>query len=375
MKKIAILGSTGSIGRQVLDVVEKNRDKYEVVAISANTSIELLEEQIKKFNPEIIAVYNKEQAEILKKKFPLKNIVFGMDGLIDVATCDSDIVISAIVGSIGLIPTIRAIEKNKVIGLANKEVLVSAGEYVMRLAKEKKATLLPIDSEHNAIFQCLKGEDKKNIKRLILTASGGPFLKYNSEQFKDISLKDALVHNYSMGRKITVDCSTLMNKGLEVIEAHYLFDIPVDKIEVVIHPQSIVHSMVEFIDGSIKAQMSNPNMIIPIQYVLSYPDRIKNDISFDFSKSFNLEFLPPDYDKFTCLRLAIDSLKKKKSFSCYLNAANEVLVNRFMENDIGWHEIAEKLQRLLSFHRPKNMLDLNTILEVDEQARKEAKEI
>jgi 1-deoxy-D-xylulose-5-phosphate reductoisomerase len=290
---------------------------------------------------------------------------------------DIDIVICAISGNIALLPTMKAIEKGKIIGLANKEVLVSAGELMIKKAREHKAVLLPIDSEHNAIFQCLVGEKKEEIHRLLLTASGGPFFHLSKDQLQKISYKDALLHpTYSMGKKITIDSSTLMNKGLEVIEAHFLFDIPLDRIDVVIHPQSIVHSMVEFIDGSIKAQLSKPDMRVPIQYVLTYPNREKTSGHyFDFTQMHNLQFFPPDFDKFRCLQLAIEALRSKQSYPCYLNAANEILVGRFLNQEISWCDIAKKLDKLMSSHQAVNMLNLEMVFEVDKLARTEAKYI
>jgi 1-deoxy-D-xylulose-5-phosphate reductoisomerase len=272
-----------------------------------------------------------------------------MEGLLEVASHPSvNYVVSAMTGAIGILPTAQAIKEGKTIGLANKEVLVSAGAYIMQLAKENNVSIIPIDSEHSAIFQCLQGNSFKDVRRLILTASGGPFLHTPQEDLASITVEKALAHpTWQMGPKVTVDSSTLMNKGFEVIEAHFLFDIPIDKIEVVIHPQSIIHSFVEYIDGSILAQMSEPNMMMPIQYALTYPERRESPLEpFAFAKHGSLQFFPPDIQKFQCLDLAFKALAQGGSAPCYLNAANEVLVGRFCRKEIGWHEIGIKLESL-----------------------------
>ncbi|NGX56494.1 MAG: 1-deoxy-D-xylulose 5-phosphate reductoisomerase [Candidatus Anoxychlamydiales bacterium] len=372
MKKISILGSTGSIGKTTLDVIRQNPNLYEVIALSANTNILEIEKQAREFNPKIIAIFDEKKAKELRKKIPNIKIVSGLDGLIEIVSLDEvDFVMSSICGFIGLIPTIHAIKKNKTIGLANKEVMVSAGDFVNSLLDKHSAKLIPVDSEHNAIFQCLKNEKTKDVKRIILTASGGPFFNYSIEKLSKITLNDALNHpTYKMGKKISVDSSTLMNKGLEIIEAYHLFKLDIDQIDVVIHPQSIIHSFVEFIDGSILAQMSKPNMYIPISYSLSYPNRIKSNIEkFDFIKNDKLSFFQPDLEKFKCLRLAIDAIKEKKSYPCFLNAANEVLVEKFLNKKISYLDISNKLEQLITFHKTKDMLSLDDILEVDKQAR------
>jgi len=381
-KKIAILGSTGSIGTSTLKIIKQNQKIYDVVAIAANSNIEELEKQANIFKPKIIAVFNEKKANDLKKRLSshLKiKVISSLDGLIEIVTLDEiDFVMMAIQGSIALKPTIEAIKAKKVIGLANKEVLVAAGDLINKLKKEHRACIIPVDSEHSAIFQCLKNENEnenlKNIKRLILTASGGPFLNVEEKKLKNISLKDALTHpNFSMGAKITVDSSTMMNKGLEIIEAYHLFDVKKEDIDVIVHPEQIIHSMVEFQDSSILAQMSEPTMDIPISYALSYPKREKSMIQkFDFIKNNKFTFYEPDLNKFLCLKLAKESLKISKSMPCFMNMANEVLVKRFLKNEISWLDISKKLEKLMSFHSPKNMLDLKDILDVEEEASKKA---
>jgi 1-deoxy-D-xylulose-5-phosphate reductoisomerase len=378
MKKVSILGSTGSIGSTTLKVIKGSKNLYEVYALAANSNIEKLEKQAKEFKPKIIAVFNKTKAKELKKRLVNTKIVSSIEGLIEVATHpDVDFVMSAISGSIGLIPTIEAIKAKKIIGLANKEVLVAAGDLVNQLLKKYNTILVPVDSEHSAIFQCLKNENNKNIKRLILTASGGPFLNYSKENLKNILLSDALKHpNFKMGKKNTIDSSTMMNKGLEVIEAYYLFNVVQKQIDVVIHPEQIIHSMVEFIDGSILAQMSEPSMEVPIRYALSYPKREKSTIQkFDFVKNSTLSFFEPDMQKFLCLSLAIDALKIKKSMPCFMNKANEVLIQKFLNNKISWLDISKKLEKLMSSHTPENLLDLKTVMEVEKEAIQKAKRI
>jgi 1-deoxy-D-xylulose-5-phosphate reductoisomerase len=369
-KFISLLGSTGSIGINSLKVI-KNINA-EVVALAVKNNIDLLEEQISEFNPKIVAVYDEIKAEELKKRITGIKILSGMKGVIEVASItEANFVISAISGALGLLPTIAAIDAGKDVGLANKEVLVCAGEYVVNLCKKRGVKLLPIDSEHSAILQCLKREKKKEVKRLILTASGGPF--FQSKNLEDIDVDKALLHpTYSMGKKISVDSSTLMNKGLEMIEAHYLFDIDIDKIDAVIHPQSIIHSLVEFVDGSMLAQMAYPDMRLPIQYALTYPKREKGFFSFDFQKYSKLEFFPIDEKKFKCFSLAKEALRIKKSMPCYMNAVNEVLVNKFLNKEISWLAISDRLEKLMSLHSAKNMVNLEDIIAVDQQARYDA---
>jgi 1-deoxy-D-xylulose-5-phosphate reductoisomerase len=375
MKKIAILGSTGSIGTNTLNVIRHLKGEFEVLSLAAKSNIDLLEQQIIEFSPKVVAVYDKDKALELQKRCPKVKIVAGIEGLNEVAShSDVEFVVSAITGTLGLIPTITAIEAKKDIGLANKEVLVSGGAFVTGLAKKNKVKILPIDSEHNAIFQCLQKEKKTATKRIILTASGGPFRTMKYDQLANISVESALNHpTWSMGPKVTVDSSTLMNKGLEVIEAHWLFNMPIEKISVVIHPQSIIHSMVEFIDNSIIAQMGFTDMKIPIQYALTYPERLPGTFPpFDFMKHHTLQFFTPDTEKFRCLDLAFESLKAGGTLPGYMNAANEVLVNRFLNKQISWLDIPRKLEDLMSKHDTKSIESLDCILWADQLARQDA---
>lgn len=375
MKKISILGSTGSIGTQTLDVVRKNRDKFEVVAISANSSINLLLEQIKEFKPRYVAVYNANSAKELKEMIPSDikiEVLSGMEGLITISSLDEiDVLLTAIVGMIGLVPTLEAIKKGKTIALANKETLVTAGQLVMEEAKKRNVAILPVDSEHSAIFQCLNGESKKEIESIILTASGGPFRGKSKNDLINVTKNEALKHpNWSMGRKISIDSSTLMNKGLEVIEAKWLFDVNPDKIDVVVHPQSIIHSMVQFVDSSIIAQMGCPDMKLPIQYALTYPERILNDFErLDFSKLSSLTFEKPDLNTFPCLKLAYDSLNMGGTYSAVLNAANEVLVNEFLEDKIKFYDIPYYIEKTLDAHKSIEKPTLEEILYTDNWSR------
>lgn len=376
MKNISILGSTGSIGRNTLNVVRHLKGRFRVVALAARENIDLLEQQAQEFQPLIIGVYCHEKARLLQKRLPGQTIIAGMEGLKAVAACrEAEMVISAIAGTLGLQPTIEAILAGKSIGLANKEALVSGGALVMRLVKEKGVSLLPIDSEHSAIFQCLNGEKSSTINRIILTSSGGPFRTWTNEQLEHVAVEQALNHpTWKMGPKVTIDSSTLMNKGLEIIEARWLFDLPVDKIEVIIHPQSIIHSLVEFNDFSMLAQMGVPSMIVPIQYAMTYPERHPGMLQpFDFVKHAKLEFFEPDFSKFRCLALAYEAIRRGGSLPCYMNAANEVLVERFLAGEIGWNEIGIELERLMAQHDVQAIDTLDGILAVDAQAREEAK--
>ncbi|MBM3207399.1 MAG: 1-deoxy-D-xylulose-5-phosphate reductoisomerase [Chlamydiae bacterium] len=377
-KSLSILGSTGSIGRSTLDVVSNNRDLYSVEVLAAGSNIDLLEKQVSLFSPKLVAIFDKSKYSELKQRIPNVPVVCGMEGLIEAASYpSSDMVVSAITGAIGIRPTIAAINAGKDIALANKEVLVAAGELVMNLAKNKGVKILPVDSEHSAIFQCIGSSSDNQISRIILTASGGPFFKLSKEEMRTITVENALKHpTWSMGAKITIDSSTLMNKGLEVIEAHHLFNIPVDQIDVIIHPQSIIHSMVEFIDGSMLSQMSEPSMHVPIQVALSYPYRYKGLLKpFDFSKHHSLEFIELEKGKFICLDLAYEALKQKGSLACFLNAANEVLVERFLNRQISWLDISTKLEKLCSSHKLIHNLDLDAVFEIDADAREQAQEI
>ncbi len=374
-KKIAILGSTGSIGTSTVKIIEQHPEKFAVTSLAANSNIELIEKQARQFQPKLIAIKDERRAKELRKRLPKFKIVSGEEGLQEACIQDEiDIVVVAVTGSCGLLPTLAAIEAKKTIAIANKETLVAFGSLVTSRAKKNKVDLLPLDSEHNAIFQCLQGENRAAIKRLILTCSGGPFLGKTADELEHIQVEAALKHpNWEMGKKISIDSSTLMNKGLELIEAHYLFDLDISKIDVVIHPQSIVHSMVEFIDHSIIAQMGYSDMILPIQYALSYPERIQGFLpSLDFTKMMQLDFLPVDRKTFRCLDLAFNAIKAGGSLPCYMNAANEKLVARFIRKEINWKDIAGKLEKLMQKHQNIKDPDLEVLIETDLRARHEA---
>ena len=372
-KRLTILGSTGSIGVQTLQVARHLG--LEVVSLAACGSIDLLFQQIQEFSPKIVAVFDERKAQELRERSPSTHIVSGVEGLKEAASYDeSDLVISAITGAAGIAPTIAAIQSKKTIALANKEVLVAAGDLVMSLAQENGVEILPVDSEHSALFQCLENKKKEDVRRLILTASGGPFFHSSREFLEKITVEQALAHpSWKMGSKVTVDSSTLMNKGLEVIEAFHLFQRPLEEIEVVVHPQSVIHSMVEMRDGSMFAQMSEPSMLIPIQYAITWPERREGILPpFSFMKYPKLEFFAPEKGKFICLELAYEALRQGGSFPCYLNAANEILVKRFLQKEISWLEIGQKLERLLSLHKKNNKMTLESIFFVDAEARREA---
>ena len=375
MKRITILGSTGSIGTQTLDVVRKNKDKFQVVAISDNSSIDLLLEQIMEFSPKYVAVYNKESALKLKEMIPENiniEVLSGMDGLVKICQLEEvNVVLTAVVGMIGLVPTMAAIKAKKTIALANKETLVTAGELVMSEAKKNNVEILPVDSEHSAIFQCLNGERKQDIEKIILTASGGPFRGKKREELVNVTKNEALKHpNWDMGRKISIDSSTLMNKGLEVIEAKWLFDVDVEDIEVVVHPQSIIHSMVSFRDSSVISQMGCPDMRLPIEYALTYPERLKTDFErLDLAKVATLTFEKPDMETFPCLALAFKVLKLGGTYPAALNSANEFLVNEFLNDKIGFYDIPYYIEKTLDCHKNRVNPTLEDILEVDKETR------
>lgn len=376
MKKLAILGSTGSIGKNCLAVARHlGKEHVRIVALAARHNIDLLEQQAKEFQPQFVAVYDEEQARELKRRLPQMPIAVGLEGLEAVAVHeDANLVISAISGAVGLAPTLAAIKAKKNIGFANKEVLVAGGAIVMSLVQQHGIELIPIDSELTAIFQCLKGENSKSVQRLLITASGGPFRSFTNAQLQEVTVDHALNHpNYRMGPKVTIDSSTLMNKGLEVIEAHWLFNIPLEKIEVIIHPQQIIHSMVEFSDNSILAQMGDPDMLVPIQYAITYPNRQKGSLQpFDFVKNNTLQFALPDTDKFRCLKLAYEAVRCGGSLPCYMNAANEVLVHSFLQKKIAWKDIAENLENLMEQHAVTPVKSFEDIVAIDAIARQEA---
>lgn len=380
MKRIAILGSTGSIGVQSLDVIAQFPDRFTVCGLTANSQTALLQRQITQFRPEMVAVMEEQYAERLRHTRNGHGLVLcvGLDGLIAVATHpDVDFVISALPGSVGFLPTLRAIEAGKTIALANKEILVMAGELVMRTAAARGVQILPIDSEHSAIHQCLAGQRVEQVERLILTCSGGPFRDVDRNAFADISPADALAHPvWEMGRKVTIDSATLMNKGFEVIEAHWLFGLPVDRIDVVIHPQSIVHSMVEMVDGSILAQLGAPDMRLPIQYALTYPERLKvSGQRLDLRQRRELTFAPPDFDKFPCLRLAYQAGQAGQTVPTVLSTADEMAVDTFLRSRISFSDIPDLIADTIAAHEhrvrdmPNGALTLASILDADVWAR------
>ena len=351
-KRIAIFGSTGSIGQQTLDVIEKNADLFSVEVLTAQNNHELLIEQALKFHPKVVAIGNEDKYAIVNDALSSKGIQVsaGEKGIEEAADTDIyDIMIAAIVGFAGLKPTLKAIEKGKHIGLANKETLVVAGDFVMQKAKENNAVIVPVDSEHSAIFQCLAGEGDNKIERIILTASGGPFLGRKPNYLVNVKREHALQHpNWSMGAKISIDSATLMNKGLEMIEARWLFGLEAHQIKVIVHPQSIIHSMVEFEDGSMKAQMGMPDMRVPIQYALSYPERIKSDFPrYNFKNPDTLTFEEPDIKTFRNLFLAQKALETGGNMPCIINAANEIAVYTFLKNRLGFLEMTEVIEQTM----------------------------
>ena len=355
MINLSILGSTGSIGTQALDIAEMFDDKINITAISGNQNIDLLEKQIKKFKPKLCAVMDKEKSKILKNRISSDTkILSGLEGLTEVASNEyTDTVLTAVSGIVGLVPTVSAIESNKRIALANKETLVAGGSLITKLAKDNNIDILPVDSEHSAIFQCLQGNDYKTINKIILTASGGPFLYKDKDFLKEAEVEDALNHpNWSMGKKITIDSATLMNKGLEMIEAYWLFNVDYENIEVVVHPESIIHSAVEFVDKSIIAQMGLPDMRLPIQYALFYPNRMKNNLkSLDFFEINQLNFIKPNTKIFRCLELAYDAIKIGGSMPSVLNVANEIAVDKFLKNEISFLDISTLIEEVMNQHR------------------------
>lgn len=373
MKKILILGSTGSIGVNTIEIARLFPEKFELIGLTANNNIELLRKQIEEFHPKVVVVRDEAKSKELKEQIGNQcEILTGDQGLLEITQRDNyDILVSALVGFAGLAPTIEAIKLKKRIALANKETLVTAGKIVIDLCKKFNAELIPVDSEHSAIFQCLNGENKKDIQKIILTASGGPFLSKTKKDLEKVTIEDALKHpNWKMGSKITIDSATMMNKGLEVIEAYWLFNLPKEKIEVIIHPQSIIHSMVEFNDGSIKAQLSTPDMKLPILYALTFPERYHfNAVQTDFKKINQLTFFEPDFDKFACLKIAYDVIGEGGTASCVLNAANEVAVDKFLSGKIKFNQIPEIINDALNTINNIHNADLETIVEFDFKTR------
>lgn len=373
MKKVLILGSTGSIGKNTLNVIRNFPEQFEVAALTVNRRIDLLELQINEFKPPIVVVKDEALGKELKEKVDKKcKVITGNSGLIEVAAnLDYDIFVGATVGSNGLAPTIEAIKRGKTIALANKETLVVAGELITNLCERYNSKLIPVDSEHSAIFQCLEGENMDSVEKLIITASGGPFLNKDKNSFGEITIEEALNHpNWKMGNKITIDSATLMNKGLEVIEARWLFGITKDRIDVVVHPQSIIHSMVQFTDGSIKAQLGLPDMKLPIQYALTYPKRYKNNYErTNLPKIGSFSFFEPDLEKFECLNLAYSSLDAGGTAPCILNAANEIAVDKFLRGKIKFTSIPSFIYKALDKIENHKSPDLVTIYECDRVTR------
>lgn len=371
MKKIAILGSTGSIGTQTLEVVEYNQD-IRVTALAAGSNIKLLEEQIRKFRPSLVCVWDEKKAQELKASIRDLDVrvTSGMEGLLEVATePEAEIVVTAVVGMIGIRPTIAAMEAGKDIALANKETLVTAGHIIMPLAEEKHVKILPVDSEHSAIFQSLNGEDRRSIHKILLTASGGPFRGWSREQLAGVQVEDALKHpNWSMGRKITIDSSTMVNKGLEVMEARWLFGVEMDQVQVVVQPQSVIHSMVEFEDGAVIAQLGTPDMKLPIQYALYYPERrFLPGERLDFAKLGSITFENPDMGVFKGLKLAYEAGRTGGSLPTVYNAANEYAVGKFLNKEISYLTIIDMIEGAMGHHKVVSQPDVNAILAAEQE--------
>ncbi len=380
IRQIFLLGSTGSIGKNTIDLVQQHPDTFHIEALAANRNVDLLARQIEIVKPEYAVIFDREAFKIFTDKYRRLNVkVFcGREGIHEVLGAGTfNIFLNAFVGFSGLEPTLSAIMQGINIAIANKETLVVAGALVNKLAREKGIKILPIDSEHSAIWQCLAGEDKAMVKRLILTASGGPFRKKSRTELAQVTPAEALKHpNWNMGAKITIDSATMMNKGLEVIEAYWLYGLPTEKIEILIHPQSIIHSMVEFVDHSVKAQLGIPDMRIPILYALTYPDRLPLDVPpVDFHRIKRLEFEPPDYEKFPCLGLAFQAISEGKTYPAAMNAANEIAVEAFLQKTIRFTEIPQIIESVLDQHQPQIAENLEDYLAVDLAAREMAKEL
>jgi len=380
MKKLTILGSTGSIGVSTLEVVTAQPDMFRVVALTAGSNLELLKQQIETFSPDLVSVLSEENARALKRMLSGKKkpeILHGVEGMIAAATAsETTMVVAAIVGAAGLVPTAAAVMAGKDVALANKETLVTAGHLIMDMVREQGVKLYPVDSEHCAVFQSMVGHREQDISRLILTASGGPFLNWSREKLASATVTDALNHpNWSMGRKITVDSATMMNKGLEVIEARWLFNIPVERIAVNVHPQSIIHSMVEYLDGSVMAQMGVPDMKGPIAYALTYPARIPSGVKpLDLTTLSGLTFFNPDLVRFPALKLAYQALQAGESMPAVMNAANEIAVEAFLGGRIGFMAIAESIERVMDLHTPHALNSIEEVLEADRWGRRTARE-
>lgn len=377
-QKLAILGSTGSIGTQALDIVRQHPDKFEVIALSAHSNWKLLSEQIREFSPRYAIISQDESYSELKKAGGTAEIMSGVEHLPDIASSEEvDTVLNALVGFAGFESTYHAIRAGKKVALANKESLVVGGELLMNELEKSNAQLIPVDSEHSAMLQCLSGEDLEDMEKIIITASGGPFRQFTLEQMRKVTVEQALKHpNWDMGAKITIDSSTMMNKGLEIIEAHWLFNIPVSKIEPVIHPQSIIHSMITFVDGSSKAQLGPPDMKVPIIYALSYPKRYPLETPrMDWSEAQHLTFEPVDYERFPCVKLAMNSIEMGGAAPCVLNAANEVAVERFLNKEIGYIQISEIVEKSLAMIESSDSLNAETLKNIDKETRRFATSI
>lgn len=380
MKRLAILGSTGSIGVSTLEIVSEHPERFQVVALTAGKNLALLEEQINRFRPDLVAVPDQENARRLKERLGDNGprVLYGTEGLIACAVeSPADMVVSAIVGAAGLEPTLAAIQSGRDVALANKETLVIAGELVMAAAAKSGCRIFPVDSEHSAIFQSLEGHRKVDVRRLILTASGGPFRSWSLDDLQEVTPQDALAHpNWTMGRKITIDSATMMNKGLEVIEAHWLFDIPVDNIAVHIHPESIVHSLVEYVDGALLAQLGIPDMKTPIAYAMTYPERLPLDLpALDLCRLGQLHFAAPDSQCFPCLGLAYDAIRSGGTTPAVLNAANELAVDAFLHERIGFLDIPRVIGTVVAKHKNSSASDLEQILAADNWARLTAQDV
>lgn len=383
MKKqqICILGSTGSIGTQALDVIEQHSDLYEVYCLTANNRVQELAEQARKFHPAAVVIANEARYEELKDMLsdePDIKVYAGAQALCDIVQAEPiDMVLASMVGFSGLEPTIHAIKARKKICLANKETLVVAGELICNLAQEYHVPILPVDSEHSAIFQSLVGEDDNEVEKILLTCSGGPFRNYTHEQLEKVTAADALKHpTWDMGAKITIDSASLMNKGFEVTEAKWLFGVPADKIEVLIHPQSVVHSAVQFVDGAVKAQLGVPDMRLPIQYAFSFPQRLHlNGDRLDLFKTQDLQFFKPDYQKFKCLQLAFDAIRKGGNMSCIVNAANEIVNAGFRKGECGFLQMADIIEETMAKATFDSNPDLDVYLQTDAEARRIATEL
>ncbi len=376
-KGLAVLGSTGSIGVNTLDVVASNPEQFSVVTLAAYGNVDLIEQQARTFGPQLVVLYDGEKAETLAQRLKGTGIEVdsGLEGLCRATTyTDVDLVMSAVVGAIGLRPTLRAVEAGIDVALANKETLVMAGDLVMRQDVEGWGKVIPVDSEHNAIFQALHGHQPADLRRILLTGSGGPFREWTQEDMAQASIEEALKHpNWKMGPKITIDSATMMNKGLEVIEAYQLFGTSVDQIQVVVHPQSIIHSMVEFHDGSVLAQLGIPDMRVPISYTLTYPDRLPNTLpSLDLFDVQTLNFYPPDFDRFPCLRLAFDAARFGGTMPAVLNAANEIAVRAFLDGQIGFGDIPVVIESTMTEHTAVPLSDIAVAIEADNWAREQA---